>query len=266
MSRVTSRAMSGFAGAVGGANIVMQLSRLPIGHGVLESKVDSGAVTEHPVKRARTTLGYVTIALFGTDHERAVMRDEVNRQHRMVRSTGPVAYNAFDPELQLCVAACMYRGVVDAITFLYGTPDEDALDELYGRCSRFGTTLQMPESMWPADRTAFDEYWDASLQHVEMDDATRRYLYDFASLQFLPGPLRWTLGPPHRFITAGFLPAPFRKELGLSWSGWHEALFKAFTMSAAATNRVLPRPAREFPWNVYLWDTRRRIRDGRAIV
>ena len=26
-----------------------------------------------------------------------------------------------------------------------------------------GTTLQVPEEMWPADRAAFDEYWQQSL-------------------------------------------------------------------------------------------------------
>jgi len=45
----------------------MQLSMLPVGRGVYESTVDSGALHRHPVKRTRTTLGYVMIAMFGTD-------------------------------------------------------------------------------------------------------------------------------------------------------------------------------------------------------
>ena len=39
----------------GPANVVMQLALAPVGYGVLESKVDSGMVTLHPLKRFRTT-------------------------------------------------------------------------------------------------------------------------------------------------------------------------------------------------------------------
>ena len=100
----------------------MQLSRLPIGHAIVESKVESGSLRNHPMKRTRTTLAFIMVALFGTDHERATMRREINAQHRLVRSeaTDAVAYDALDPELQLWVAACMFRGVVDTVTLLYG--------------------------------------------------------------------------------------------------------------------------------------------------
>jgi uncharacterized protein (DUF2236 family) len=33
----------------------MQLALAPVGYGVLESKVESGQVTKHPLKRFRTT-------------------------------------------------------------------------------------------------------------------------------------------------------------------------------------------------------------------
>jgi hypothetical protein len=42
--------------AAGAANVIMQLSRLPIGRGVAESRVDSGRLDKHPIKRFRTTL------------------------------------------------------------------------------------------------------------------------------------------------------------------------------------------------------------------
>src|SRR6202166_5010589 len=104
--------LSGLALAPAGANVIMQLSRLPIGHAVVESKVESGALRTHPIKRTRTTLAFILVALSGTDHERAVIRREVNAQHRLVRSDhdGAVAYDALDPDLQLWVAACMISG------------------------------------------------------------------------------------------------------------------------------------------------------------
>ena len=260
--------MSGLSLALGGANVIMQLARPGVGRGVIESTVESGSLHQHPIKRTRTTLGYIVIALYGTDQERLVMRREVDRQHRSVRSSddSPVLYSAFDPELQLWVAACMYRGLEDAVTLLHRSITASTLEGLYLRSARFATTLQVPSSMWPTDRAAFERYWDECLSRVSMDEATRTFLRGVASLDFLPAPLRWVVGPTHRFITTGFLPVVFRHELGLVWSARRQRLFDVFCRLVVVANRVMPRTLREFPWNAVLWDTRRRIRAGRAIV
>ncbi len=259
--------MSGLSLGLGGANVVMQLSRPGVGRGVVESSVDGGSLYHHPVKRTRTTLGYIAIALFGTDAERLYMRREVDRQHRPVHSAAasPVAYNAFDPELQLWVAACMYRGLEDAVTLLHGSAPS-TLDGLYQQCSRFATTLQVPASSWPSDRAAFERYWARSLSQVSMDEATRALASSVVSLDFSPAPIRMMLGPAHRLITTGFLPVIFRDELGLTWNPRRQRLFDALCRVGVAFNRLLPRPAREFPWNLVLWDTRRRIGRGRSVV
>lgn len=260
--------LSGFSLALGGANVIMQLSRLPIGHGVAESSVESGSLHRHPLKRTRTTLSYIMIALFGTERERDVMRREVNQQHRQVHSveSSPVAYDAFDPELQLWVAACMYRGVEDAALVLYGDRAPAMLDEFYAHSARFATTLQVPPALWPKDRAAFERYWEEALVHVAMDDVTRTFLHGIASLDFLPMGLGRVLGPAHRFITAGFLDERFREELGLAWSPRRERLFRRLCVVEARLNRMAPKVIREFPWNMYLWEARRRIRRGRSIV
>jgi len=256
--------LSGLTLALGGANVIMQLSMLPVGRGVFESTVDSGSLHRHPVKRTRTTLGYVMIAMFGTDHERHVLREQVNRQHRAVRSgpDSPVVYDAFDPELQLWVAACMYRGVLDAETFLYGAPNEEEADALYRASARFATTLQVPESSWPEDRAAFERYWTSSLERIELDDQTRALLYGIASLDFLPRLVRWPFVRFHRLVTTGFLPEPFRDQLGLPWGRVRRRVFRWWCSSAAFVNVLTPQPVRGFPWNVALWDARRRIRRG----
>ncbi|GGU91467.1 oxygenase MpaB family protein [Actinomadura sp. LOL_016] len=264
--KVVIDSISGLALAAAAANVVMQLSRLPVGHGVAKSTVDSGRVDKHPIKRARTTLSYIAVAMLGTEDERAAMRREVNRSHRHVNAKEPVAYNAFDRELQLWVAACLYMGVEDIYRILYGEPTEEHRDVLYRYGARFGTTLQMPEDMWPADRETFQKYWDASLAEIEMDDLTRGYLRDLTELRFLPAPVPQLLGRFHRFQTVGFLPQPFRDELGYRWTPRDQARFDRQMRVLGRVNRVLPRPAREFPFNVYLWDVRRRIRGGLAIV
>lgn len=251
-----------------GANVVMQLSRLPIGLAVATSTVTSGALTRHPVKRTRTTLGYLVISLLGTEEERSALRKEVARQHRSVRSAPgePVAYNANDPDLQLWVAACMYRGALDAMVLVDPNAPPALLDELYQRCARFATTLQVAPSSWPADRAAFEDYWAEATTLVEMDDLTRDYLFGIASLSFLPRPLAAILGPWHRVITAGFLPEPFRRELRLPWNRRRARVFRATIAAAVALNRRLPRVAREFPLNLALFDARRRLTRGRPFV
>lgn len=105
-------AMDFWAFAAGAANVIMQLSRPGVGYGVVESKVDSGNLLKHPWKRARTTFSYLAVAILGKPADRAAFRDAVDGAHRQVRSgpASPVRYNAFDRDLQLWVAACLYVG------------------------------------------------------------------------------------------------------------------------------------------------------------
>jgi uncharacterized protein (DUF2236 family) len=265
-----------FGLAAGIAYVILQLARLPIGHGVARSRVDSGRVDKHPIKRLRTTVTYLSIALLGTDDERHAMRSEVNRAHSQVRSGpgDPVAYNAFDPELQLWVAACLYWGTADVYRKLHGHELAPERAEIfYQYCKRLGTTLQVKEEMWPHDLQAFNAYWEDGLRTMKMDELTRGYLQSLTQLEFLVaplGPLAKPLRPPlrplGRFLTLGWLPEPFRAELGLPWSSRQQRLFDAHIRNYAALTRRSPRWSREFPMNAYLADARRRIRTGQTIV
>lgn len=266
--RAHTELMTGLALVAGGANVIMQLSRRPVGRGVIESKVDSGRLDLHPVKRTRTTLTYLVVAAVGTPEEREWMRQEVNRSHRLVRSDedSPVRYNAFDRELQLWVAACIYRGYEDTYRAFYGDPGPETLRRFYEHGARFGTTLQVRPDMWPADRDAFEAYWKESVQRIEVDRQTRAYLRGIAEVTFLPGPLAKVLGPFNRIMTVGFLPQEFRDELGYGWTRRDRAVFAAALKGLALANRLMPGPLRRFPFNVYLWDFRRRMRKGRSFV
>jgi uncharacterized protein (DUF2236 family) len=259
----------------GGANVAMQLSHLPVGHGVARSTVESGRVEKHPLKRGRTTTAFLVIALFGSEEERLAMRAEIAKAHRHVHSEpgDEVQYNAFDPELQLWVAACLYRGAEDVYLKVFGEMAPDRHDALYQYASRLGTTLQVTEEMWPADRAAFEEYWNAGLATVQYDDLTRAHVRSVADFSFLfhrlgrvGTPLKWLVRRPGLFISGGFLPQQFRDGLGIEWSDRRQRRFDRFIRVAAAITRALPRPLRGFPPNLYLWDTRRRIRLDRAVV
>jgi uncharacterized protein (DUF2236 family) len=257
------------AGLLGGtANIIMQLARLGVGYGVVESTVDSGRLFLHPVKRTRTTLAYLAVAAIGTDEERKLYRRAVDRSHARVRSTdaSPVPYNAFDQDLQLWVAACLYRGFADTYRMFVGQLSPDEAEAFYQDCARLGTTLQLRPERWPANRAAFEEYWAGELDKLHIDDTARDHLDQVVRLRYLPRPLSVLFGPMHRFIATGYLPPRFREQMRLGWSASQQRRFDRLIRATALLVRVSPRPLRRFPFNAVLWDIRRRIRTGRPLV
>lgn len=260
--------MRGLMLAPASANVVMQLSRRGVGRAIAESKVTSGSLMRRPLKRTRTTLAYIWVALFASDDERLEMRRNVDAQHRHVRSRpdDEVTYDAYDADLQLWVAACMYVGSTQGYETLYGRPSDDVAEELLVQCGRFATTLQVPATRWPRDRAAFEEYWSSALALVDVDGVTGAYLRDFVDLRFLPGPLALVLRPLNRLITGGYLAPVFRDALAITWSARDQRRFDRLCVVLAWLNRVLPSPLAQFPWNVVRYDTRRRLARRRPLV
>lgn len=252
----------------GAANVIMQLARPEIGYGVVESRVTSGNIYQHPIKRARTTFTYLAVAMLGTGEEKQAYRRAVNAVHAQVRSTeaSPVQYDAGDPELQLWVAACLYKGIEDTYQVFFGPLHPGLLEDIYQTGASLGTTLQVRADMWPVNRTAFAEYWDRSLENVSIDDTVRNYLHGIATLRFLPRAVHRLFGPANRFVTTGFLPPRFRTEMRLAWSPRHQRRFEVVMRTLGAVIQRLPRPFRVFPYNVLLQDLRRRIRTSRPLV
>src|SRR5690606_10390372 len=199
---------------------ILQLSMPPVGYGVVESRVDSGNIMLHPVKRARTTLTYLAVAMLGTEEDRLAYRAAVDTSHPQVRSgpASPVAYNAFDRDLQLWVAACLYWGARDLHERMHGPMDEATADAFYRNAERLGTTLQMRPEQWPADREAFDAYWREHLATTRIDPPIRDFFWDLVNLKMFPLPVRAAFGPPHRWVTAGLLPEQLREQMGMRWS------------------------------------------------
>src|SRR3954454_9401842 len=253
----------------GAANVIMQLALLPVGRGVAESTVDSGRVDKHPYKRQRTTGQYLIVALLGSRAEREAMQNEVNRQHsQVVRKEGEsdVPYNAFDSKLQLWVAACIYVGFSVWLEMARGPLTEAQHDAFYRRCSRLGTTLQVPEEMWPDNRDAFYEYWWDAVREVRMDDVSRKYLSDLTNLRFFKPWARRIFARNNRLLTIGFLPAEFRDELREPWSASDQRRFERFLRVALLLDRRLPAWLRHAVLRGYEIDVKRRIRRGKAIV
>lgn len=261
--------MDGIAAFLGGtANVIMQLSLRPVGRGVLESTVDSGKVTLHPVKRLRTTLTYIAVAMMGSDTERAAYREAVNRSHRPVRSgpQSPVKYNAFDPKLQLWVAGTIYWGIDDLYTRMHGPLDPATAEALYQYSARLGTTLQMRPEMWPADRAEFYPWWEQNLAQHRIEPALREYFDGLIDLRMMPWPIRFTFAKVQRFIVAGLLPPHVRAEMRMTWTDQDQRRFDRLLRGISVVNSRLPKQARLFPLNVYLFDLRRRMRLGKPLV
>src|SRR5699024_8167176 len=133
-----------------------------------ESRVDTGNVYKRPLKRARTTFQYLAVAVFGTQEDKRIYKEEVTRIHRMVHSTpaSRVRYSAMDPELQMWVAACLYVGFEDVYLWLHGPMSAADNEAFYQSAQTLGTTLQVRPAQWPATSEAFDDYWEEAKKSI----------------------------------------------------------------------------------------------------
>jgi uncharacterized protein (DUF2236 family) len=113
-------------------------------------------------------------------------------------------------------------------------------------------------------------YWQESLSRVHIDDAVRDYLYPIAVSRIrgvrLPRALQERAEAVALLITTGFLPQRFRDEMQLPWDRQRQRRFDQLVTALRVANRLLPRPVRQFPFNVLLADLDWRIRTGRPLV
>jgi uncharacterized protein (DUF2236 family) len=250
----------------------MQLGHPAVGYGVKESRVESGRIDRHPIKRARTTFTYLAVATRGNVEQQKAFRKAVTAAHAQVFSTedSPVKYKALDPELQLWVAACLYKGGLDVRRMFIGEMDEDTADEHYRDSMALGTMLQVRPEMWPADRFAFDKYWDEQLEKIHIDDTIREFLYPIAVARLgsfrMPWPIQNVNESLALLITTGFLPQRFRDEMKLDWNQVKQREFDALMTAIRLSGNLVPSFVRNFPFNLLLHDVNWRMRTGRPLV
>jgi len=251
----------------GPANTIMQLAYPGVGHGVMESRVISGSILHHPIKRARTTLAYLAVAFYGTTEEKLAYRRAINAAHAQVTSTedSPVKYSAMDPQLQLWVAACLFWGHIDVYERLHGPMSHEDQQRFYEFAKPLGTTLQVREDMWPKDIDAFWEYWNTTLETVQMPEDVGEWLMQLVDLSFLSTFTHKTLGGFAKLLTSGFLHPKIREQIGLEWGPLEERRFNRIIKIMAAVNNPLPRVIRQAPGLLLMWDFRRRLKKGSAL-
>ncbi len=250
----------------GVANVIMQLANAPVGRGVVESRVESGSLLKHPVKRTRTTLSYLSVAALGNAEDRKAYREAVNSAHRQVHSTAesPVKYNAMDPKLQLWVTACLYKGWED-VALLYGKPGE-VTDEAYQQGAVMGTTLQVPREMWPATRADFQQYWDETVEGIEIDPEVRDYLMKLTQLRFHGPRVGRIFSWFSEALTLGYLPPEFRDKMNWYPSRGQQRFFQANNKAIRLTSQVTPNSIQVLPFRLLLEETRWRRRTGRPLI
>ncbi|MBS9535823.1 DUF2236 domain-containing protein [Mycobacterium sp. M1] len=250
-----------FLGA--GVTVLLQLAEPGVGHGV----VDHSTVLSRPLDRLRTTMTYVYAVTLGSDEECRALAKMVNQAHVPVKSQpgAPVAYNGFDPDLQLWVAATLYQNGLDLYQRFLGPMDDATAERIYQQSAIYGTALQVTPEMWPATRAEFDRYWDRKLDELTIDDKVRAFCHEL----FRGGdsPLLIRLGMPlNRWITRGMLPPRVREELHWTWSPLDQRLFDLLMTVLPPVYRLLPKTIRWLPSTYYLWAMRRRLRSGRRLI
>jgi uncharacterized protein (DUF2236 family) len=254
--------------AAGAANVVMQLCWPSVGYGVVESKVESGNLMKHPWKRARTTFSYLAVALLGDTDDRAAYRDAVDGVHRQVQSEpdSPITYSAFDRDLQMWVAACLFVGLEDTYQLLRGKMTDELAEHFYRSAFPLGTTLQVSADQWPATRRDFDQYWNQACRRVVLDNVVRSYLQDLINLRMITALLRPMFAPLLRFLTVGFLAPVFREALQVEWTAGQQRRFEYLFRMVAFVNRFLPKFIRQGGSYVLLADVRNRIHRRRNLI
>lgn len=257
------------------ANIVMQLSLPPVGEGVSESRVVSGSPRRRPVKRTRTTATYLALALLGTEEDRAVMREAVAEVHRAVVSTpdSPVRYSGNAADLQLWVAASLFRFFLDQWTTLHGPVPQPALDELVRNAAPLATGLNVKPADWPQDWAAFEAYWTSMLPRMAISEEVRRDFESLADLSFLAEAwgrfgrlLSAVFGPSYHLMTRGNLPEPFRGLMGWEWTEHDQRRFARVLRLQRWADRLGNRWIIRFFYRAHVWDFRLRHRLGLPVL
>lgn len=237
-----------------GSAVMYQLALAPVGQGV----ASYSTTLDRPADRLRTTLTYVYVQVLGTEHEREAVVGMVNRMH------GPVGPAAFDPSLQLWVAATLAHNAEVLYERVFGALSEADREQVYRDAQILGTALQVPFSAWPLDRGAFGEYWNSGLGRLSASPSVRAYA---ARLLQPAGPV-WLrlLLPLQSLMTRGLLDSRTRSVLDLPWSARDQRRFDLFWRVFPPVYRRVPRVIRQLPARWVLRDFRRRLAAGRRVI
>lgn len=241
-----------------GSAVMLQLAEWGVGKGVAEHS----NTMERPLDRLRTTLGYVYVMGLGTDAEKQAVARMVNKAHVPVRGEG---YTAFDPELQLWVAATLSEVGKQMYEAVFGPLDPDTVERLYREGWVYGTALQVSPEMWPPTRADFETWWAEKEAGFRSDPQIRRYAAALLSTR----DAAWFVKPAVPIIsllTRGNLSPRAREVLGFSWTPRDQRRYDALWRTVRAVYPRIPRVVRRIPARVAMAELRWRMRTGRRVI
>jgi uncharacterized protein (DUF2236 family) len=230
--------------AGGGRALLLQIAHPAVGRGVVEHSDFATRLLD----RFDSTMLYLTASMFGTPEELRAMRRIVNRAHAPVRGG---TYNAYDPELQLWVAATLYDTMMDLHRRVYGPLSPAEADAAYRDLTRALSNLQLSPDRWPPTRQAFAAYWDAMIGTLRVDDevlaVSRQILFPGNAPLWIRPAL-----PMLRLLTTGLLPATLRAEFRLPWDARRQWRFDRLLRWTTTLYPRLPQRLRHLPRDRYL--------------
>lgn len=241
-----------------GSAVMNQLALLGVGKGVAEHS----NTFDRPLDRLRTTLTYLYALTLGTDEERAAIARMVNKAHGPIKGDG---YTAFDPKLQLWVAATLSAGGEQMYEMTFGPMDEATREKVYRDSWIFGTTLQVKEESWPATRAEFTAYWEAMQSELTPDPQVQRYARQLLSVRAA----KWYLAPSvalQSLLARGNLSPRVREVLDLPWRRRDEWAYNAFWTVVRATYPRIPKPLRTLHARLLVKDMRKRMKQNRRVI
>ena len=241
-----------------GSAVMYQLAVWGVGKGVAQHS----DTLQRPLDRLRTTLSFVYVMGLGTDEEKAAIARMVNRAHRPVKGEG---YTAYDPDLQLWVAATLAAVGQDMYERIFGRLDDVTRESLYRETWVYGTALQVKPEMWPPTYAEFEAYWERMEQEFRSDDQIRHYarsLLSSRAQKWYVRPLISTIS----LLTRGNLSARARESLGLAWSARDQKRYDRLWRLVRLVYPLIPRWVRRMPARIAMRDIRWRLRTGRRVI
>lgn len=214
------------------AAILLQLAHPVVAHGV----AGSSTFARDPLRRLRHTLAFVYAVHLGSADQRERVVARVDAAHAHVPG-------ARDPGPQLWVAATLAHTGMQVHELLYAPVPDELAAEIHEAWGELGMSLQLPSGAWPADRAAFDRYWNATLPTLRVGDEARAVAAELLAARAAPWWLRLTL-PAVREFTAVLLPPALRAAYGLPD---HPRRGRAVVGVARVLTRITPRRLRELP-------------------
>jgi uncharacterized protein (DUF2236 family) len=217
--------------AGGGRALLLQLAHPKVAQGV----ADHSDFANDPLPRLAGTL-----VVWGTPEEAERAAATVRGIHEHV--TGP-GYFAGDPELQNWVNATLTHTALDLYARLFGPLPESVAERYYEDATKVASILGCPRDAQPADLAEFRAYFARTVAGLEVTATARDLARAVLDGRRLPAYLKPGL-PLNRFVTAGLLPPPIRRQYGLTWGPHRERSLALLLRSAGGASHLVPRSVR----------------------